>query len=98
MFSAPLAQVIAKIRHTRYTAWRRNVSHNSLLPDSFAFFRGTGPSMFRPLSTVPASLSPLQPSFVLLPMQDKTEGEFFLQHLLTSTEESNSFPSGLSRI
>jgi len=27
---SPLASVIAKIRHTRYSSWRRNLSHNSL--------------------------------------------------------------------
>jgi len=38
-----------------------------------------------------------QPSLVLLPMQDKTEGEFFLQRLWTPSAGSNS-PSGLSLI
>jgi len=26
----PLVPIIAKIRHTRYSSWRRNLSHNSL--------------------------------------------------------------------
>jgi len=28
--SSPLASVIVKIRHTRYSSWRQNLSHNSL--------------------------------------------------------------------
>jgi len=38
-----------------------------------------------------------QPSVVLLSMQDRTEGEFFLLRLLSSTAEFNSL-FGLSRI
>jgi len=39
-----------------------------------------------------------QPSFVLFSMQDKTEGEFFLQRLRSLTAGSNPPLSGLSRI
>jgi len=69
-----------------------------LLPDSFGFLGGTGPSPFYPLWIVSTSLPRLQPSFVLLPMQDKTEGEFFMQRLRTSSAGSDSPPPWLSRI
>jgi len=47
-----------------------------------------------PFPIPPVSLPRSQPSFVLLPMQDKTEGEyvFFLQRLRTSTAGPNSSP------
>jgi len=67
-----------KVRHTSYSLWRRNFSHNSLLPDFFSFLRGTGPSPSHPLWTVPTSLPRFQSFLVLISMQDKTEGEFFL--------------------
>jgi len=52
--------------------WRRTLSHNSPppLPDSVGFLGRTGPSQSYPLWTVSTSLPRLQPSFVLLPMQD----------------------------
>jgi len=49
----------------------------------------------RPLWTVTTSLPRSQPSIFLLPMQDKTEGEF-LQRLRTPSAGSNSPSSGLS--
>jgi len=49
---------------------------------------------FGVLTLLPLSQSPL----VLLPMQDKTEGEFFLQRLRTPLAKSNSPPFGLTRI
>jgi len=69
-----------------------------LLPNSLSFPGRTGPSPSHPLSTVPTSLPRSQPSLVLLPMQDNTEGEFFLQRLWTPFAGSNSPPSRLSRI
>jgi len=51
------AHTIAKIRHTRYSFWRRNLSHNSLsLPDSFGFLGGT---VFSP-RLIPCELSRLR--------------------------------------
>jgi len=47
-----------------------------LLLGSFSFLGGIGPSPSRPLWIVPTSLPRLQPSLVLLPMQDKME-DFF---------------------
>jgi len=44
------------------------------------------------------SLPRSQPFLVLLPMQDKMEGEFFLQRLRTSSAKSYSPTSGLSHI
>jgi len=73
-------------------------SQFSLFPNSFDFFIGDGPFPPRPMLTVPTSLARSQPSFVLLSLQDKTEGEFFLQCLRSSTAGSNSPPSRLSCI
>jgi len=72
---------------------RQNLFHNSqlpLLPDPFGFLGGTDPSPSRPLWTVPTLLPWSQPSLVLLPMQDKMEGEFFLQCLQTPSARSGS--------
>jgi len=42
---SPIASAIAKIMHTRYSTWRRNLSHNSLFfQDSFGFLSGPSPS------------------------------------------------------
>jgi len=77
---------------------RSEVGTVPLLPDSFGFLRGTGPSPSYPLWTVQTSLPRSQPSFVLLPKQEKTEGEFFMQRLRTPSAGSNSPPPWLSRI
>jgi len=66
--------------------------------DSFGFLGGTGPSPSYPLWTVLASLPRSQPSFVLLPTQDKKEGEFFMQRLRTPSAGSGSPPPWLSCI
>jgi len=66
----------SEIRHTHYANWKRNLSHSSLLPDSFGFFGGAGPSQpLRPLWVVSNSLTWFQPSFVLLRMWDEAEWE-----------------------
>jgi len=41
---SPLDPVIAKIRHTRFATWRRNIFLNYLLPDLFRFLKETDPS------------------------------------------------------
>jgi len=64
------------------------LSHNSLFCQIPSFLRGTGLSPYRPLWNVSILLPQSQPSFALLPMQDKTEGEFFLQRLRTSSAGS----------
>jgi len=70
----------------------------AILPDCFGFFWGTGPSPSNLLWTLSTSLPRPQPSLVLLSMQDKTEGEFFLQSLRTPSIELSSSLSGLSCI
>jgi len=67
-------------------------------PDSFVFLGGTGFFPSHPLWTVLTSLPQSQPSLVLLPMQDKTEAEFYLQHLRTPSAGSNLPPPELSCI
>jgi len=60
-----------------------------LLPDSFGFLGGTGPS---PSYSLCSTLLPRsQPFFVLLPMQDKKE-EVFMQRLRTPSAGSDSPP------
>jgi len=76
----------------------KSFSQLPLLPDSFSFLEGTGPSPSHPLWTVPTSLPRSQPSLVLLPMQDKTEEKLFVQRLRTPYAESDSSPPGLSWI
>jgi len=76
--SCPLAPTIAKIRHTRYSLWRRALSQNPSPARFLRFPRRNWPSPSYPLWTVSTSLPGSQPSFVLLPMQDKKEGEFFM--------------------
>jgi len=73
-----LVEVLWQIRSTNTSIYK--VSQFCLLSDSFGFLGETGPSRSCPLWTVPTTRSQ---SFVLLSMQDKTEGEFFLQHLQT---------------
>jgi len=68
-----------------------------LLPDSFGFLRGTGPSPSYPLWALLTSLPRSQPCFVLLPMQNKKKGEFFMQRLWTPSAGSDLPPPWLSR-
>jgi len=97
--SSPLAPVIAKIRHIRYSTWRGIfLTTLSLLPDSFGFLGGTILLPSHPLWTVQTSLPRSQLFLLLLFMQDKTKGELFLQRLRSSPARSNSPPFGLSRI
>jgi len=42
-------QVLAKLKHTRYSTREPNLSQTFLLPDSLSFHRGVGPSSPRPL-------------------------------------------------
>jgi len=76
----------------------KSFSQLPLLPDSFAFLVGTGPFPSYPLWTISTSLPRSQPSFVLLFMQEKTEGEFFLQYLWTPPAGSDLPPPGLFSI
>jgi len=63
---------------------------NDLINDMLKFEVVISPS--NPLWTVPTSLPRSQPSPVLLTMQDKTEGEFFLQPLRTISAGFNPSP------
>jgi len=72
---------LPKIKDTHCNTWRRNFFTTLLFPDSFGLLGGTGLSPSHPLWTVPTSPPWSQPSFVLLLMQDKTKGEFYLQRL-----------------
>jgi len=80
-----LAPIIAKIRHPRYSLWRRNLSHNSLpcqIP-SVSSKELTLPRLIRcALSRICCHSRSL-----LLSKQDKTEREFFLQRLRTPSQD-----------
>jgi len=84
----PLAPTIAKIRHTRYTLWKRNLFHNSL-PSQVPSV--SSEELARSL-LIRWELSQLRchGHSLLLPMQDKTKEEFFLQFLQTPSARSNS--------
>jgi len=73
----------------KFTRMRRSRASSS------CFLIGTGPSLSHLLWTVPTSLPQSQPSLVLLTMQNKTEGKFFLQRLRTLSVGSDSPPPGL---
>jgi len=96
--SSSLAQVIAKISY-QLIFWRRNLSHNSL----FCQIPSVSSKELALPRLVRCELSRLRChghslSLVVLPMQDKTEGEFYLQRLRTPFAGSNSLPSGFFRI
>jgi len=48
-FPSLLSPDIAKLTHTRYPTWRRNLFHNSLFCQIPGFLRGTGPFSPSPL-------------------------------------------------
>jgi len=56
----------------------------------FRFPQRNWPIPDSPAVNCPNFAATSQPSFVLLPVQDKTEEEFFLQHLRTSSAGSSS--------
>jgi len=90
----PLAPTIAKIRHTHYSLWKRNLSHKFLpcqIPEDLALPR----LIHCKLSQLCLHSHSLLLSSYL--MQDKTEEEFS-QCLQTSSAGSNSHPPGLSCI
>jgi len=96
---SPLALVIAKIRHTRYSDWRLNLS----LTSSARFLQFPQRNWPFPVSSAEncpnfAATVTAFSSLFLLPIQDKTEEEFFLQHLQTSSAGAYSPSSGFSRI
>jgi len=84
----PLAPTIAKIRHTRYSLWRRNLSHNSLSCQI--------PSVFRLIRCKLSRLRCHGHSLLLSSYlcRKKTEREFFMQHLRTPSAVSDSPPPG----
>jgi len=98
MFSAHWPRLLQRLDTLANFLKTKSFSQLPLLPDSFGFLEGTGPSPSHPLWTISTSLPRSQPSLFFLRMQDKTEGEFFLHNLRTLSAGSNSLPSGLSRI
>jgi len=72
---SPLALVIEKLRHARYSTWKRN-----LLPNSLGL-KGTGPRLRPDFENCPNFAVTVTPSFVLSTW-DKTVREF-LQCLLS---------------
>jgi len=99
--SCPLAPTIAKIRHTRYSFWKRNLSHNSLscLIPSVSLEKLALSRLARcELPRLRRHGHSLLFSLVPLPTQDKTEGKFLLQRLRTPSAGCNSPHPGLPRI
>jgi len=76
----------------------KSFSQLPLLPDSFGFLRGTGPSPSRPLWTVQFCCHGYNLLLSTYLCRIKRKREFFLQRLRTPSLGSNSLPFGLSRI
>jgi len=94
----PLALTIAKIRHTSYSLWKRNFLTTPSSARFLRFPQRNWPFPVLSAVNVLTSLSRSQPSFVLLPMQHKTKGEFFMQCLQTPSARPDLSPPWLSRI
>jgi len=97
---SPFVPVIAKLKHTHYSTWRRNISHNSLLfqissisSEELVLSRLACCELPDFAATVTAFFCPLTVS-----MLDKIKEKLIFQRLRSSTAGANSPPSGLSCI